>query len=561
MDVYSGKRAVDGLVVTEKGSGLVLRDSVNNRDQNSQFCNRIGCSGRLNSMKGTQIGCSEKAKSSRPPFRYSSSGKEIVGSSSRTFAAASNAKKSSTNPRKKVSSQIETDSSETSSVQDEPEVSELIPPPGKIQRGLCLESEYADSQDVMKMEEASSSTASNTRSRRNLNQRSALGNRDISGGSSVSLPSRSTCQTTAVNTSRHSFKNLRCNSVSDVITSSSRSLSESSVSKRKDMVKKRSSEGESSSSSRGKKTSEPLPEVLCNHSSNHGVSISDSRRDRNWPSNRDNGVTSVRTQRSTNGNNRARLSNRGNRNNLAPNESPVGISRVTESHISDLIVPSSSPQFSLETPSGRPGSYSRPGSSSGSLLGFAPGSPSEVGIARSLINRDNFGHYNMDGIAEVLLALERIEQDEELSYEQLLVLETNLLLNGLNFYDQHRDLRLDIDDMSYEELLALEERMGTVSTALTEEAISKCLTTSIYQSKAPKDATLNCHGNNDDVTCSICQEEYVAGDEVGRLHCQHRYHVACIQQWLQLKNWCPICKAAAAAEPLLPSSPEHDSIV
>lgn len=77
-------------------------------------------------------------------------------------------------------------------------------------------------------------------------------------------------------------------------------------------------------------------------------------------------------------------------------------------------------------------------------------------------------------ILQVLLALERIEQDEELSYEvvnfqifgsskltrsfkyfpfvlqQLLVLETNLLLNGLNFYDQHRDMRLDIDDMSYE---------------------------------------------------------------------------------------------------------------
>lgn len=75
-----------------------------------------------------------------------------------------------------------------------------------------------------------------------------------------------------------------------------------------------------------------------------------------------------------------------------------------------------------------------------------------------------------------MLALERIEQDEELSFEvvsyrvwvflfnwlsvvvkllflilqQILVLETNLFLNGLNFYDQHRDMRLDIDNMSYE---------------------------------------------------------------------------------------------------------------
>ena len=43
------------------------------------------------------------------------------------------------------------------------------------------------------------------------------------------------------------------------------------------------------------------------------------------------------------------------------------------------------------------------------------------------------------------------------------------------------------------------------------------------------------------------QEEYAFGDEVGRLECEHGYHVVCINQWLRLKNWCPICKASAAA--------------
>ncbi|KAK3220037.1 hypothetical protein Dsin_014007 [Dipteronia sinensis] len=87
-------------------------------------------------MKNTQVGYTEKAKSLRTSFRSSSSGKEMIGSSSRTFSAVSNARKSSTNPRKKLFSQLETDSSETSSVHDEAEVSELVPPPGKIQRGL-----------------------------------------------------------------------------------------------------------------------------------------------------------------------------------------------------------------------------------------------------------------------------------------------------------------------------------------------------------------------------------------------------------------------------------------
>ncbi|CAL5370662.1 unnamed protein product [Camellia sinensis] len=54
------------------------------------------------------------------------------------------------------------------------------------------------------------------------------------------------------------------------------------------------------------------------------------------------------------------------------------------------------------------------------------------------------------------------EFEQQYDSVQLLALETNLFLGGLGFYDQHRDMRLDIDNMSYEELLALEEKMGTV---------------------------------------------------------------------------------------------------
>ncbi|CAF2132515.1 unnamed protein product [Brassica rapa subsp. narinosa] len=155
----------------------------------------------------------------------------------------------------------------------------------------------------------------------------------------------------------------------------------------------------------------------------------------------------------------------------------------------------------------------------------------------SLSSQDSFHNYNLDGISEILPELDRIEQDIELNYEELLIMESGLLLGGLSFYDQHRDMRLDIDNMSYEELLALEERIGTVRTALTEEAISKSLKTSIYQIK-PCD-------HKEDAKCSICQEEYTIGDEVGRLHCEHTYHLKCVQEWLRMKSWCPICKTSA----------------
>ncbi|KAL5216541.1 hypothetical protein ABZP36_007942 [Zizania latifolia] len=116
---------------------------------------------------------------------------------------------------------------------------------------------------------------------------------------------------------------------------------------------------------------------------------------------------------------------------------------------------------------------------------------------------------------------------------------TEELENYFIFNDRHRGMRMDIDGMSYEELLALGERIGTVSTGLSEDALSKCLNRSMY-----KPTTSGTHEQSDR-KCSICQEEYSDGEEVGKMACKHYYHISCIQNWLMQKNWCPICKSVA----------------
>ncbi|KAF0892333.1 hypothetical protein E2562_014879 [Oryza meyeriana var. granulata] len=116
---------------------------------------------------------------------------------------------------------------------------------------------------------------------------------------------------------------------------------------------------------------------------------------------------------------------------------------------------------------------------------------------------------------------------------------TEELENYFIFNDRHRGMRMDIDGMSYEELLALGERIGTVSTGLSEDALSKCLNRSMYMP-----TTSGTH-EDCDRKCSICQEEYSAGEEVGKMVCKHYYHFSCIQNWLRQKNWCPICKSVA----------------
>ncbi|KAJ6288674.1 hypothetical protein OIU76_024623 [Salix suchowensis] len=97
-------------------------------------------------------------------------------------------------------------------------------------------------------------------------------------------------------------------------------------------------------------------------------------------------------------------------------------------------------------------------------------------------------------------------------------------------------MRLDVDSMSYEQLLALEEQMGNVSTGLSEDAIVATLKHWKYR------PVVDDGSDNEDEPCCICQEAYAAEDDLGKLKCGHGFHFNCIKRWLVEKNSCPICK-------------------
>ncbi|XP_062226931.1 probable E3 ubiquitin-protein ligase HIP1 [Phragmites australis] len=134
-------------------------------------------------------------------------------------------------------------------------------------------------------------------------------------------------------------------------------------------------------------------------------------------------------------------------------------------------------------------------------------------------------------LMEIRNALEMIHRGENVRLE-------SIFYGGIDIQDRHRDMRLDIDNMSYEELLALEERIGNVNTGLSKDAVTKLL-------KQRKFSSWRLKASLDHEPCCICQEEYVDGDDLGRLDCGHNFHAACIKQWLVLKNLCPICKNTA----------------
>nr|GLL41573.1 E3 ubiquitin-protein ligase MBR1-like [Ipomoea trifida] len=123
---------------------------------------------------------------------------------------------------------------------------------------------------------------------------------------------------------------------------------------------------------------------------------------------------------------------------------------------------------------------------------------------------------------------------------EIVILRQNILYaRNVDRYDQYGDWRLDVDHMGYEELLELGDRIGYVGTGLGEERILQFLK-KVKHSNPEAIPLLNSNYDKD-WKCSICQEGYKRGDEVGRLECGHYYHIHCIKQWLLNKNVCPLC--------------------
>ncbi|XP_039138624.1 E3 ubiquitin ligase BIG BROTHER-related-like isoform X2 [Dioscorea cayenensis subsp. rotundata] len=91
---------------------------------------------------------------------------------------------------------------------------------------------------------------------------------------------------------------------------------------------------------------------------------------------------------------------------------------------------------------------------------------------------------------------------------------------------------VDPDELSYEELVALGEVVGTESRGLSADTIAS-LPSVGYKAESAQD------GDTD--PCIICRMDYEDGDSLVVLSCKHAYHSDCINKWLQINKLCPVC--------------------
>ncbi|PKU78859.1 E3 ubiquitin ligase BIG BROTHER [Dendrobium catenatum] len=519
MDDHTKKRPAGGPELSKRSYGLYFREPKRD-ERNFHDCNRTGWITGHNSLKSPQNNSSEKLKYLKPPLNFRSVNPNAA-SSSRSFSSSSNLNISF--HESKIGDSLEADVSECSNrrCEDEDGLNFDLEFHGRkmvtdYSRGLkppILHTFPSSSTKMMSNSNAtfasrygkqiSQSSVSTTQDNANPPFRQCLIPRIPS-----QLPKS---DPHAIGRShRYGLKNLGCASISDALPSSS---SSDGLNQRAVSLRKKFHDGEGSSSGIASFQVQGGPDDT-------------SRMTKSQYNNR-NATVSVRPCSSSGGeSSKIRWNDQEDVHNF---ELPGPFMYPMRTHaplvISEVAQARSPLPFEFQNTS----------------YAVRPRSNSQSSRHRSVMYSEDTSFFCI----QVLQALERIEQDEELTYEQLMVLEANLL-EGFSFYDQHRDMRLDIDNMSYEDLLALEEKMGSVSTALPEEALSKCLKKSTYRTNFLRMPGLSGHGD-DDFKCSICQEEYMIGEELGSLPCKHHYHVTCIQQWLRLKNWCPICKAPATS--------------
>ncbi|KAL1565414.1 RING-type E3 ubiquitin transferase [Salvia divinorum] len=93
---------------------------------------------------------------------------------------------------------------------------------------------------------------------------------------------------------------------------------------------------------------------------------------------------------------------------------------------------------------------------------------------------------------------------------------------------------VDPDELSYEELIALGEVVGTESRGLSAETIAS-LPSINYKSQGSQE------GISD--SCVICRLDFEDDDTLILLSCKHSYHSECINSWLQINKVCPVCSA------------------
>uniref|UniRef100_A0A1A9W0Q8 RING-type domain-containing protein n=1 Tax=Glossina brevipalpis TaxID=37001 RepID=A0A1A9W0Q8_9MUSC len=65
--------------------------------------------------------------------------------------------------------------------------------------------------------------------------------------------------------------------------------------------------------------------------------------------------------------------------------------------------------------------------------------------------------------------------------------------------------------------------------------------------------------NGDQLSCAICIDDLLSKEIIRTLPCNHRFHVKCIDKWLQSHNTCPMCRAPVIDDYFMPAPKQNQN--
>ncbi|XP_068430230.1 E3 ubiquitin-protein ligase Arkadia isoform X2 [Clinocottus analis] len=104
---------------------------------------------------------------------------------------------------------------------------------------------------------------------------------------------------------------------------------------------------------------------------------------------------------------------------------------------------------------------------------------------------------------------------------------------------------------TYEDLLHLEERLGTVNRGASQGTIERCTYPHKYKKRKlhiKEDEDEAADEEDTEEKCTICLSILEEGEDVRRLPCMHLFHQLCVDQWLLTNKKCPICRVDIEAQ-------------
>ena len=147
-------------------------------------------------------------------------------------------------------------------------------------------------------------------------------------------------------------------------------------------------------------------------------------------------------------------------------------------------------------------------------------------IKEEKIKYENLNNELMNKINEVTQTIEA--HRGQMRRREMMMNYLMTMLLGLRRHNEEE--YPNVDNMTYEELLALEERMGSVNKGLSKEIIDKIPVEKFSRYKFSDDK------------CIICQYEFKVNEMLKVLPCKHCFHPDCIEEWLKNQKLCPFCK-------------------